>query len=124
LYLLTADRAATTASENELRPVMNAQLETVLRRYLVRVPEGQDVSLETELPALGLDSMRALTFLQFHCGWWCQARHALSEARREVKSPRPSPLLSTDQAASDGERLENRTKIVLAQVDGSMNQGG
>ena len=42
---------------------MNAQLETILRRYLVLVPEGQDVPLETELPALGLDSMSALTLL-------------------------------------------------------------
>ena len=40
-----------------------AQLETILRRYLVLVPEGQDVPLETELPALGLDSMSALTLL-------------------------------------------------------------
>ena len=50
--------------------------------------------------------------------------HALSEARREVKSPRASPLLSTYQAASDAERFENRSDIALAQVDGSMNQGG
>jgi acyl carrier protein len=42
---------------------MDAQLETILRRYLVLVPEGQDVPLETELPALGLDSMSALTLL-------------------------------------------------------------
>jgi acyl carrier protein len=42
---------------------MNAQLKTILRRYLVLVPEGQDVPLETELPALGLDSMSALTLL-------------------------------------------------------------
>jgi acyl carrier protein len=40
---------------------MDAQLETILRRYLVLVPDGQDVPLETELPALGLDSMSALT---------------------------------------------------------------
>ena len=39
---------------------MNAQLETILRRYLVLVPERQDLPLETELPALGLDSMRLL----------------------------------------------------------------
>ena len=32
---------------------MNAQLETILRRYLVLVPQGHDVPLETELPALG-----------------------------------------------------------------------
>jgi acyl carrier protein len=63
LYLLTADRAATTPSEDEVHLVMNAQLETVLKRYLVLVPEGQDVPLETELPALGLDSMSALTLL-------------------------------------------------------------
>jgi acyl carrier protein len=63
LSLLTVDRAATTPSENEVRLVMNAQLETILRRYLVLVPEGQDVPLETELPALGLDSMSALTLL-------------------------------------------------------------
>jgi acyl carrier protein len=42
---------------------MNAQLETILRRYLVLVPDGQDVPFETELPALGLDSMSALTLL-------------------------------------------------------------
>jgi acyl carrier protein len=42
---------------------MNAQLKTILRRYLVLVPEGQDVPLETELPALGLDSMSALALL-------------------------------------------------------------
>ena len=42
---------------------MNAQLKSILRRYLVLVPEGQDVPLETELPALGLDSMSALTLL-------------------------------------------------------------
>jgi acyl carrier protein len=38
-------------------------LETILRRYLVLVPEGQDLPLETELSALGLDSMSALTLL-------------------------------------------------------------
>jgi hypothetical protein len=38
--------------------------------------------------------------------------------RREVKSPRPSPLLSTYQAASDAERFENRSNLALAQVDG------
>jgi acyl carrier protein len=43
--------------------VLDARLETVLRRYLVLVPGGQDVPLETELPALGLDSMSALTLL-------------------------------------------------------------
>jgi acyl carrier protein len=63
LYLLKADRAATTPSEYEVDLVMNAQLETILRRYLVLVPEGQDVPVETELPALGLDSMSALTLL-------------------------------------------------------------
>jgi acyl carrier protein len=42
---------------------MNAQLDSVLRRYLVLVPAGQDLPLETELPALGLDSMSALTLL-------------------------------------------------------------
>jgi acyl carrier protein len=42
---------------------MNAQLDTVLRRYLVLVPAGQELPLETELPALGLDSMSALTLL-------------------------------------------------------------
>ncbi len=42
---------------------MNVQLEIILRRYLVLVPEGQDVPLETELPSLGLDSMSALTLL-------------------------------------------------------------
>jgi len=42
---------------------MNAQLQCVLRRYLVLVPDGQDVPHETELPALGLDSMSALTLL-------------------------------------------------------------
>jgi acyl carrier protein len=42
---------------------MNAQLDTILRRYLVLVPDGQDVPLETELPALGLDSMSALTLV-------------------------------------------------------------
>jgi acyl carrier protein len=42
---------------------LNPQLETVLRRYLVLVPERQDVPLDTELPALGLDSMSALTLL-------------------------------------------------------------
>jgi acyl carrier protein len=56
-------RAATTPSEYEVYLVMNAQLETILKRYLVLVPEGQDVPLETELPALGLDSMSALTLL-------------------------------------------------------------
>ena len=60
---LTADRAATTPSENEVHLVMDAQLETILRRYLILVPEGQAVPLETELPALGLDSMSALTLL-------------------------------------------------------------
>ena len=60
---LTADRAATTSSENEVHLVMEAQLETILRKYLVLVPDGQDVPLETELPALGLDSMSALTLL-------------------------------------------------------------
>ena len=63
LYLLTADRAATTPSENEVHLEMDAQLETILRRYLVLVPEGQDVPLETELLALDLDSMSALTLL-------------------------------------------------------------
>jgi len=63
LYLLTADRAATTPSENEVHLAMNAQLETILRRYLVLVPEGHNVPLETELAALGLDSMSALTLL-------------------------------------------------------------
>jgi acyl carrier protein len=43
--------------------VISAQLETVLRRNLVLVQEGQNVPLETELPALGLDSMSALTLL-------------------------------------------------------------
>jgi acyl carrier protein len=42
---------------------INTQLETVLRMYLVLVPERQDVPLETELTALGLDSMSALTLL-------------------------------------------------------------
>jgi len=42
---------------------MNGQLETILRRYLVLVPGGQDVSLETDLRALGLDSMSAFTLL-------------------------------------------------------------
>ena len=42
---------------------MNTQLESILRTYLVLVPEGQEVPLETELPALGLDSMSALTLL-------------------------------------------------------------
>jgi acyl carrier protein len=42
---------------------MNVQLETILRRYLILVPEGQGIPLETELPALGLDSMSALTLL-------------------------------------------------------------
>ena len=60
---LTADRAATTPSENEVHLVMNAQLDTILRRYLVLVPDGRDVPLETELPALGLDSMSALTLV-------------------------------------------------------------
>ena len=63
LYLLTADRAATSPSENEVYLAMNAQMETILRRYLVLVPEGKAVPLETELPALGLDSMSALTLL-------------------------------------------------------------
>jgi acyl carrier protein len=63
LYLLTADRAATTPSEKEVHLAINVQLETILRRYLVLVPAGQDVPLETELPALGLDSMSALTLL-------------------------------------------------------------
>jgi acyl carrier protein len=61
--VLTADRAATTPSENEVQLAMHAQLETILRRYLVLVPEEQEVPLETELPALGLDSMSALTLL-------------------------------------------------------------
>jgi acyl carrier protein len=38
-------------------------LETTVRRYLALVPEGQEVPLETELPALGLDSMSALALL-------------------------------------------------------------
>jgi acyl carrier protein len=42
---------------------IDVQLETILRRYLVLVPERQDIPLETELPALGLDSMSALTLL-------------------------------------------------------------
>jgi acyl carrier protein len=42
---------------------MDAQLETIVRTYLVLVPEGQDVPRETELSALGLDSMSALTLL-------------------------------------------------------------
>ena len=42
---------------------MDARLETILRRYLVLVPEGRDVPLETELTALGLDSMSALTLI-------------------------------------------------------------
>ena len=63
LYPLTADRAATTPSENEVHLALDAQLETILRRYLVLVPVGQDVPLKTELPALGLDSMSALTLL-------------------------------------------------------------
>jgi acyl carrier protein len=42
---------------------MDVQLETMMRRYLVLVPEGQDVPRETELSALGLDSMSALTLL-------------------------------------------------------------
>jgi acyl carrier protein len=42
---------------------MDVQLETIVRRYLVLVPEGQDVPRETELSALGLDSMSALTLL-------------------------------------------------------------
>ena len=42
---------------------MNARLETILSRYLVLVPEGQDVPLGTKLPALDLDSMSALTLL-------------------------------------------------------------
>jgi acyl carrier protein len=42
---------------------MNAQLEAILRTYLVLVPDGRDVPLETELPALGLDSMSALTLV-------------------------------------------------------------
>jgi acyl carrier protein len=42
---------------------MDVQLETMVRRYLVLVPEGQDVPRETELSALGLDSMSALTLL-------------------------------------------------------------
>jgi hypothetical protein len=49
-----ADTAPPVRSENEVHLVMNAQLETILRWYLVLVPEGQDVPLETELPALGL----------------------------------------------------------------------
>ena len=60
---LTADRAATTPSENKVHLIMNAQLDTILRRYLVLVPDGRDVPLETELPALGLDSMSALTLV-------------------------------------------------------------
>jgi acyl carrier protein len=60
---LTADRAATMPSENEVHLVMSAQLDTILRRYLVLVPEGRDVPLETELTTLGLDSMSALTLL-------------------------------------------------------------
>jgi acyl carrier protein len=60
---LTADRAAMTPSENEVHLLMNAQLDTILRRYLVLVPDGRDVPLETELPALGLDSMSALTLV-------------------------------------------------------------
>ena len=63
LYLLKADRAAAATSEYEVHLVMNAQLETVLRRYLVLVPERQDVPVETELSALGLDSMSALTLI-------------------------------------------------------------
>jgi acyl carrier protein len=62
-YLLTADRDATPPSENEAQLVMNAQLEAILRRYLVLVPEGQSVPLETELTALGLDSLSALGLL-------------------------------------------------------------
>ena len=42
---------------------MDVQLETIVKRYLVLVPEGQDVPRETELSALGLDSMSALTLL-------------------------------------------------------------
>jgi acyl carrier protein len=42
---------------------MDVQLETIVRRYLVLVPEGRDVPRETELSALGLDSMSALTLL-------------------------------------------------------------
>jgi acyl carrier protein len=42
---------------------MDVQLETIVRTYLVLVPEGQDVPRETELSALGLDSMSALTLL-------------------------------------------------------------
>jgi acyl carrier protein len=42
---------------------MDVPLETIVRRYLVLVPEGQDVPRETELSALGLDSMSALTLL-------------------------------------------------------------
>src|ERR1700747_2868909 len=67
---------------------------------------------------------RNLWEAQFHCGWWSRALHALCEARRELKSPRASPLLSTYQAASDAERFEYRSDIASAQVDGSMNQGG
>ena len=51
------------SSDLEVYLVMNAQLETILRRYLVLVPGGQDVPLETELSALGLDSMSALTLV-------------------------------------------------------------
>ena len=63
MNLLTADRVATTPWENEVHLVMDTRLETILRRYLVLVPGGQDVPLETELPALGLDSMSALTLI-------------------------------------------------------------
>lgn len=51
------------ASANEVPLTINARLETILRRYLVLVPEGQEIPVETELPALGLDSMSALTLL-------------------------------------------------------------
>jgi acyl carrier protein len=50
-------------SENEADVVMDMQLETILRRYLVLIPAGQRVPLETELRALGLDSMSALTLI-------------------------------------------------------------
>jgi hypothetical protein len=36
----------------------------VIDRHLVLVPEGQDVPLKTELPALGFDSLSALTLLE------------------------------------------------------------
>ena len=43
--------------------LVTPQLESILRRYLVLVPERQDVPLDTELAVLGLDSMSALTLL-------------------------------------------------------------